>query len=77
MTLRKFDQHQLSQAKFLREQGEKWVVIEFLLGDGIKNAMYSSLRRLPYRCKTCDAINHRNLHFCRSCGNITDKGKLS
>ena len=38
MMPRKFDDSDLDKAEELRRRGEKWVVVEALLGDGIKNA---------------------------------------
>lgn len=63
MRPRKFDDSDLDKAEELRRRGEKWVVVEALLGDGIKNACYRRLQnfvppicscnggRLPCACK--------------------------
>lgn len=37
---RKFPSETLDQAEALRVKGEKWIVIEAMLGEGIKNAVY-------------------------------------
>ncbi len=40
MMPRKYDDSDLDKAEELRRRGEKWVVVEALLGDGIKQACY-------------------------------------
>lgn len=55
MRPRKFDDSDLDKAEELRRRGEKWVVVEALLGDGIKNACYRHLQNfVPPICSCND-----------------------
>lgn len=45
MRPRKFIDALIEQALTLRRQGEKWVVVEAMLGDGMKNACYQYTKR--------------------------------
>ncbi len=40
MMPRKYDDSDLDKAEELRRRGEKWVVVEALLGEGMKQACY-------------------------------------
>jgi hypothetical protein len=40
MMARKFSSEVLDQAEEMRVKGEKWIVIEAILGEGVKGAVY-------------------------------------
>lgn len=40
MMARKFSDEAINEAEAMRVRGEKWIVIEAVLGDGIKGAVY-------------------------------------
>lgn len=61
---RRWTAQQMDEAEALRAQGEKWIVVEAMLGEGIKNACeYRRLR--DARPKICDCNQGRLPCSCK------------